>query len=85
MNARFIISCFIAAGSAILVAALALPASAAQCGGNFESFLGQMQRDALAAGVSQQTISAAFAGLAADQSVLAFDRRQQRHVPLEEF
>ncbi len=76
MNARFIISCFIAAGSAILVAALALPASAAQCGGNYESFLGQMQRDALAAGVSQQTISAAFAGLAADQSVLAFDRRQ---------
>ena len=76
MNARFIISCFIAAGSAILVAALALPASAAQCGGNYESFLGQMQRDALAAGVSQQTISAAFAGLAADQSVLGFDRRQ---------
>jgi lytic murein transglycosylase len=67
---------FIAAGSAILVAAFALPASAAQCGGNYESFLGQMQRDALAAGVSQQTISAAFAGLAADQSVLAFDRRQ---------
>jgi lytic murein transglycosylase len=35
-----------------------------------------MQHDALAAGVSQQTINAAFAGLSADQTVLAFDRRQ---------
>ena len=35
-----------------------------------------MQKDALAAGVSQQTISMAFAGLTPDQTVLAFDRRQ---------
>ena len=54
----------------------AAPASAATCGGSYESFLGQMQRDALAAGVTQQTISTAFAGLAPDQTVLAFDRRQ---------
>ena len=76
MRARHMIGCFIAAWVALLVAALAAPASAAQCGGSYEGFLGQMQRDALAAGISQQTISAAFAGLAADQSVLAFDRRQ---------
>ncbi len=78
MRARFIVTRFIAAGFAFVAAALTLaaPASAAQCGGSYEGFLAQMQRDALAAGVSQQTISTAFAGLSADQSVLAFDRRQ---------
>jgi lytic murein transglycosylase len=76
MSIRFMISSFIAAGSALLVVALAAPVFAAQCGGSYESFLVQMQRDALAAGVSQQTIATAFAGLSADQSVLAFDRRQ---------
>ena len=76
MRERFRIAGFIAAGSALLVAALAAPAFAAQCGGSYENFLGQMQRDAQAAGVSQQTIGTAFAGLSADQSVLAFDRRQ---------
>ena len=69
---------FIAAGFALAAAMLALaaPASAATCGGSYEGFLAQMQKDALAAGVSQQTISMAFAGLSADQTVLAFDRRQ---------
>jgi lytic murein transglycosylase len=56
---------------------LALPASAAQCGGNFNAFLSQMARDAQAQGVSQQVIAQAFAGLAPDQTVLAFDRRQK--------
>jgi lytic murein transglycosylase len=75
---RSIIICFTAAGFMLAAAmlALAVPASAAQCGGSYEGFLAQMQRDALAAGVSQQTIATAFAGLSADQSVLAFDRRQ---------
>jgi lytic murein transglycosylase len=83
MNARFstvwfLVARLVAAGSvlAITVLVLAVPASAAQCGGSYEGFLAQMQRDALAAGVSQQTIATAFAGLSADQSVLAFDRRQ---------
>jgi membrane-bound lytic murein transglycosylase B len=35
------------------------------------------QKDELAASVSPQTINAAFAGLSADQTVLAFDRRQR--------
>jgi lytic murein transglycosylase len=56
---------------------LALPALAAQCGGNFNSFVAQMARDAQAQGVSQQVITQAFAGLAPDQTVLAFDRRQK--------
>src|SRR5579862_3144012 len=78
MSVRFRITRFIAAGAALAAAMLALatPASAATCGGSYEGFLAQMQKDALAAGVSQQTISMAFAGLSADQTVLAFDRRQ---------
>jgi lytic murein transglycosylase len=78
MGVRSIIIRFTAAGFMLTAAMLAhaAPAFAAQCGGSYESFLSQMQRDALAAGVSQQTIATAFAGLSADQSVLAFDRRQ---------
>jgi len=78
MISRFGLARFIAAGFALAAATLVLasPASAAQCGGSYEGFLAQMQKDALAAGVNQQTINTAFAGLAADQSVLAFDRRQ---------
>ncbi len=77
MTARFMAR-FIAAVSALTAAALTLaaPASAATCGGAYPNFLVQMQKDALAAGVSQQTISMAFAGLSPDQNVLAFDRRQ---------
>jgi lytic murein transglycosylase len=63
----------------VVVAALlaASPAYAARCGGDFNSFLSQMSADAQAAGVSQATISQAFAGLSEDGSVLAFDRRQR--------
>ena len=56
---------------------LGLPASAAQCGGNFSTFLAQMAREAQAAGVSPQVVATAFAGVTPDQSVLAFDRRQK--------
>ncbi len=56
---------------------IAAPASAAQCGGSFNGFLAQMARDAQGAGVSQQVISQAFAGLTPNPAVLAFDRRQQ--------
>jgi lytic murein transglycosylase len=53
------------------------PAFAARCGGDFNSFLSQMSADAQAAGISQATISQAFAGLTVDGGVLAFDRRQR--------
>jgi lytic murein transglycosylase len=56
---------------------LATPALAAQCGGDFNAFLGQMARDAQAQGVTRATIDQAFAGLAIDQTVLSFDRRQK--------
>jgi lytic murein transglycosylase len=71
---RSIVSRAIAAGFGLVT--LAAPAFAAQCGGAYPNFLAQMQRDAQAAGVNPQGIGTAFAGLAPDQSVLAFDRRQ---------
>jgi lytic murein transglycosylase len=52
-------------------------ARAAQCGGDFYSFLSAMGRDAQAAGVSRAVIDQAFAGVSLDQNVLAFDRRQR--------
>lgn len=62
---------------ALSFVALAAPARAAQCGGNFNSFLAAMGREAEAAGVSRAVINQAFAGLTPDQRVLAFDRRQR--------
>jgi len=56
---------------------LAVPAHAAQCGGDFNTFLSAMGRDATAAGVSRNVIDQAFAGVAIDQAVLTFDRRQR--------
>jgi lytic murein transglycosylase len=64
----------------LLTLVLAAPAQAAKCGGNFNTFLAGMARDAQAAGVSRAVINQAFAGLTVDQAVLRFDRRQgQRH------
>jgi lytic murein transglycosylase len=60
----------------LLTLPFAAPASAAPCGGPFNVFLGQMAREAQAAGVSRAVIAQAFAGLAPNPKVLAFDRRQ---------
>jgi lytic murein transglycosylase len=68
---------------AVLVAVLAFPAGgftpalAAQCGGDFHTFVSAMSREAAAAGVSQPVIGQALSGVSPDQSVLAFDRRQR--------
>jgi lytic murein transglycosylase len=56
---------------------LATPAQAAPCGGDFNTFLAAMAREAQAAGVSREVIASAFAGVTQDQAVLAFDRRQR--------
>jgi len=79
MGSRFMMARFSAAGLALAAAVVApaAPAFAAQCGGNYPTFLAQMERDAQAAGVSQQVIGPTFAGLSPDQTVLAFDRRQR--------
>ena len=56
---------------------LVAPASAAQCGGDFNTFLANMAREAQAAGVSRPVIDNAFAGVTSDPAVLSFDRRQR--------
>ena len=61
----------------LITLTLAAPAHAAQCGGDFNTFLGQIAREAQAANVSRQVVDQAFAGLAPDPAVLAFDRRQR--------
>ena len=61
----------------LLTFLLAIPAHAAQCGGDFNVFLSAMGRDAQAAGVSRSVIDQALAGVTLDQNVLAFDRRQR--------
>jgi lytic murein transglycosylase len=55
----------------------AAPAAAAQCGGDFNTFLAAMGREAQAAGVSRNVIDSAFAGVTIDPAVLSFDRRQR--------
>ncbi|UZE48754.1 lytic murein transglycosylase [Rhodopseudomonas sp. P2A-2r] len=55
----------------------AAPASAARCGGDFNTFVAAMQQEAASAGISQAVISQAFAGVTLDPAVLNFDRRQR--------
>ena len=62
---------------ALLATPVASPASAAQCGGDFQNFLAQISREAQGQGVSGAVISQAFAGVSIDQNVLSFDRRQR--------
>ena len=61
----------------LVILALSVPAHAAPCGGDFQTFLAGMGRDAQAAGVSRSVIDQAFAGVTLDGAVLAFDRRQR--------
>jgi lytic murein transglycosylase len=63
--------------AAILPFAFVTPALAAKCGGDFNTFIAEMGREAQAAGVSRQVINEAFAGISIDQNVLSFDRRQR--------
>jgi len=55
----------------------ALPAQAAECGGDFRVFLDAISGEAIKAGLSPATVAKAFAGVSPDRAVLAFDRRQQ--------
>jgi lytic murein transglycosylase len=60
-----------------LAFALSTPAGAAQCGGDFNAFMGAMSREAAAGGISRAVIDEAFRGVTPDAKVLAFDRRQR--------
>ena len=63
--------------AALFLIVFAAPTYAAQCGGDFNTFLSAMARDAQAAGVSRAVTDQAFAGVTIDQNVLSFDRRQR--------
>jgi lytic murein transglycosylase len=65
------------AGLLLVSSFFASQAHAAQCGGDFNTFLSAMARDAAAAGVSRSVIDNAFAGVTLDGAVLTFDRRQR--------
>jgi lytic murein transglycosylase len=63
-----------------MLCALQAPASAAQCGRNaegFENWLVDFKRQAAGAGISQQAIDAALAGVTYDRSVISHDRGQK--------
>jgi len=64
---------------ALLFVALAVasPAHAARCGGDFNTFVRNISAEAAAAGISQDVISTALGGVTQDPTVLAFDRRQR--------
>jgi lytic murein transglycosylase len=55
----------------------AAPAYAAKCGGDFNTFIAAMGREAQAKGVSRGVIDQAFAGISPDATVLDFDKRQR--------
>jgi lytic murein transglycosylase len=63
--------------TALLFILAATPALGAQCGGDFNTFLAQMARDAQAAGISPAVVNQAFAGVTRDQEVINFDHRQR--------
>jgi lytic murein transglycosylase len=56
---------------------LATPGFAAQCGGDFQSFIAAISREAQGQGVSPAVINQALGGVSQDPAVLAFDRRQR--------
>jgi lytic murein transglycosylase len=60
----------------LMALSFAAPASSAPCGGDFNTFIAAIAREAQAAGISRAVIDQAFAGVARDSKVLAFDRRQ---------
>jgi lytic murein transglycosylase len=61
----------------VLTFGLIAPASAAKCGGDFDRFIAEFSREAAAKGIPQHVLSSAFADIAHDPKVMAFDRRQR--------
>ncbi|WP_309663932.1 lytic murein transglycosylase [Tabrizicola sp.] len=62
--------------AALVAIALASPAAAAPCGGDFAAFLTTMQDEAMAAGQPADTVKAFFKAAAPDPKVLKADRNQ---------
>ena len=77
MTRSFSVSLVLRSLTTLGIAALSTPALAAQCGGDFSTFLAAMAREAASQGVSQATIQSAFAGITQDPATITFDRRQR--------
>src|SRR5438270_6011811 len=56
---------------------LLTPALSAPCGGDFNTFVAAISREAAAKGISQSVISQSLSGVTPDPAVLSFDRRQR--------
>lgn len=67
----------IAAFTLLAASLFSLPAQAAKCGGDFDTFLSQIGREAQAKGVSGAVVSQSLSGVTIDPEVLAFDKRQR--------
>ncbi len=60
----------------LLGLALAVPARAATCGGDFEAWIDEFRREAAAQGISQRAIAASLDGVTPDPAVIARDHHQ---------
>ncbi len=65
-----------ALGAALFVFGSSGTASAAQCGGDFGTWLAGFEKQALAAGISQGTLNLALSGITPSAAILKLDRRQ---------
>ena len=68
------------AAAVVMVVLLASsPARAAQCepAAGFDAWLDGFKREAIAAGISQKTLSSAFTGVAPDAKIIGYDRNQK--------
>jgi lytic murein transglycosylase len=63
--------------AALISVGMVSSADAAQCGGDFRTFVASFSREAAAKGISQGVIDQALGGVSQDMAVLAFDRRQR--------
>lgn len=68
---------FLSAATLASLLAMAMPASAVPCGGDFSAWLDAFKRKATANGVSQRTVQAALANLTPNPRVIALDRNQR--------
>src|ERR1700756_2392149 len=60
----------------LALAAIAAPASAAPCGGDFASWLQGVKQEAAGKGISQATIQTALGGVSYDPGIIARDHAQ---------
>ena len=67
----------LAALALFILPLFATSANAARCGGDFNTFIAEISREAAAGGVSQNVIAQALGGVTHDPAVMAFDRRQR--------